>query len=300
MVPISFLLGALAGGLLVRYWHARSDTPEASIRRQKLKLVAVSALATTLFLGVSGFAAFRYKFRAKPMSKASTAEAVADFRKAGGSTAAERKGLPPGGVYTYHAKGHLKVESALFGNIHRPLPKTIPAVLIVKGKCWELGLRLFKQHQRTERYCKSDGGVKLEQRWEKNLMFGIETFTRQQCGPHGILGPTGKPGSTWTSTWKVLEHKTTMPLPMKRPDLELHITYVGVTKLDIGGRQVSAHHLRQNARFTGPVSGTLNREVWYAVDTGLMLKLHVKSQGSGMATVTIDRRYTLASLTPKK
>jgi len=300
MVPISFLLGALAGGLLVRYWRARSDKSDVTTPRQKLKLVAATVFVTTLFIGVSGYAAFRYRFRAKPVSKATTAQAVADFRKAGGSSAAGRKGVPAGGVYTYHAKGFLKVESALMGNLHRQLPKTVPALLIHKKNCWEMGLRLFKEHQRTERYCKGDRGVKLVQRWEKNEMFGIRTFNRQGCGPHGILGPTGKPGSRWTSTWKVLEHKTTMPLPVKRPDLLLRITYVGVTKLTIGGRSVSAHHLQQAADFKGPVSGTMTREVWYAVDTGLMLKLHIKSQGSGVASVTIDRQYTLASLTPKQ
>lgn len=91
-----------------------------------------------------------------------------------------------------------------------------------------------------------------------------------------------------------------MPLPVKRPDLHLHNTYVGVTKLTIGGQPISAHHLLQKANFKGGVSGTLNREVWYAVGNGMMLKLHVKSHGTGLADLTIDRKYTLASLTPKK
>ena len=50
----------------------------------------------------------------------------------------------------------------------------------------------------------------------------------------------------------------------------------------------------------GGVTGTLHRKVWYAVNNGMMLKLHVLSKGTGLASLTIDRKYTLASLTPKK
>ncbi len=301
MIPVSFLLGGLAGGLMVRYWRSRSKEGEPLVRRQKIKLVVTTVFATMLLLTVSGYAAFRYKFRAKPVAKATTADAVKDFRKSGGGGAATgRKDFPVAGVYTYKTSGYMKAKSSLLGNVDRPMPKSIPAMLVHKKGCWELGLRLFKEHQRTERYCKDDKGLKLVERWEKNVMFGIKTFTRQAVGPHVLLGPTGKPGSTFMSTWKVTESKTSMPIPMKRPDLHLKNTYVGITKVTIEGKPVSAHHLKQETRYTGAMAGSMKRELWYAVDTGMMLKLKIHSAGSGIATLTIHREYLLTSLKPKR
>jgi hypothetical protein len=300
MIPLCFVLGILAGGLLVRYWRARawSETP---VRGQKIKLVLATVFATTLFLAATGYAAFRYTFRPKPVARATTANAVKDYRKAGGGHAAnERKDMPAGGVYTYQTKGYMKARSALLGNLDRPMPKSIPAVVIQNEDCWELGLRLFKEHQRTERYCGTGKGIKLVQRWEKNKMFGIKTFARQGVGPHPLLGPTGKTGGTFKTTWKVLEHKSSLPIPMKRPDLHLKNTYVGVTKVEIEGKLIPAHHLRQVTHYKGAMSGTMKREIWYAVHNGMMLKLKIHSQGSGVATLTIDREYLLKSLRPKR
>jgi hypothetical protein len=303
MVPLGFLLGAVAGGLLVVYWRSRSDAAQPVTRYQKIKLVAVSVFATVALIGISGYAFVRYRFAQSDVSQASEGQALADYRKAHGAGAtAQREGVPAGGVYTYNAEGGLKVRSSLLGNEDRPLPKTIPAVLVPRKKdCWDLTLRFYKENHRGERYCQDDKkGLTLVKRWAKNKMFGIKTFTRQSCGPHGVLGPTGKPGSQWKDTWKVTEHTTSMPLPMKRPDLHLRITYVGVKALDIGGQKVRTHYLRQRAEYGGAMKGKLYRQVWYDVDTGMMVKLHVQSTGRGIADMDIDRKYTLASLTPKK
>lgn len=301
LVPFAFLLGAVAGGLLVRTWRSKAEGPGAPTSRQKLKLVVLTALATTVLLAATGYGIVRLKFRKTEMSQASTGKAVEDFRKAGVGKAAE--GTPPGGVYTYHTKGYLKVSSALLGNEHRPLPKSIPAVLIPKGKCWDLTLRLYAQNHRGERYCKGDDGtLRLEGRWEKDEMFGIKTSTRQRCEPPLLIGAASvlTPGRAWKMDWKVVEHKTTMPVPISRPDLPLQVTYVGREDLEIEGKKIPAHRLRMAAKYGGGVKGTLDRDVWYSVDTGMMLKLNVKSLGTGLANMTIDRQYTLASLTPKQ
>lgn len=39
MLPVSFLFGALAGGLGGRYWRARRDKSAVAVRGQKIKLV---------------------------------------------------------------------------------------------------------------------------------------------------------------------------------------------------------------------------------------------------------------------
>lgn len=300
--PLSFLLGGVVGGLLAWTWRGRGD-PAPVTRRQKLKLVALTALATTLFIAASGYGILRVRFKKTEMSKASTGDAVADFRKAGGGAAKQQAGMPPGGVYTYLTKGYLKAESALLGDANLPLPESIPAVVVPKGDCFELELRLFKQNHRTERYCREGAkGFKITERWETNELFGIKNFTRQTSGPHGVLGPDGRPdpGSSWRMSWKVVEHTTSMPVPVSRPDIHLKVTYVGLTSLDIGGRKVPAHHLKQYATYTGGMKGNLDREIYYAVDSGMMLRLHEKSLATGLAKMQFDRQYTLASLTPKQ
>lgn len=304
LVPISFLVGGIAGGLLAWTWRGRGSASEAPTRRQKIKLVAATALATTLLIAISGYAVIRLRFSKTEMQGASSGEALADYRKTRGGTAtAHRSGTPPGGVYTYNTKGYLKASSGLLGNEHHPMPKSIPAVLVPKGECWELTLRIFKQNSRTERYCKDESaGLRLEERWEDNEMFGVKNFTRQRCDPPRLMDSeaAGRPGSTWKTIWKVVEHTTSMPFPMSRPDLHMDVTYVGLTKLKIGGQMVPAHQLKQSAKYGGAMRGTLDREVWYAVDTGMMLQLKVKSLGSGLGSLTIDRQFTLASLTPKQ
>lgn len=298
IVPITFALGGLAGGLLAWTWRGRSD---AVTRRQKIKLVAATAFLTVALLSITGYAVLRYRFGNTGVDRASTGQAVSDFRKAGGT--AHRAGTPPGGVYTFRAHGGMTVHSALLGDTKRTLPSTIPAVLIPRKQkpgCWELTLRLYKQNHRGEVYCKDATGLRLEQRWERNEMFGIKTFTRQGVTPTLLVGPERAPGTKFTMAWKILEHKTTMPLPVKRPDLSIQATYVALETLTIGGKPVRAHHLRQHATYGGAVTGTLNREVWYAADTGMMLQLRIKSAGKGVANVTIDSAYTLTSLQPKQ
>lgn len=298
IVPITFVLGGLAGGWLAWTWRGRSD---AVTRRQKTKLVAATAFLTVALLSITGYAVLRARFGKTHVDRASTGQAVSDFRKAGG--AAHQEGTPPGGVYTFRAKGGMKVRSALLGNTTRTLPKTIPAVLVPqkhKPGCWELTLRLFKQNHRGEVYCKDASGLRLMGRWERNEMFGIKTFTRQGVSPTLLVGAGAAPGSHFAMTWKILEHKTSLPLPIKRPDLSIQGTYVDQATLTIGGRRVRAHHVREHANYNGSVKGTLDREVWYAVDTGMMLQLRILSVGKGMANITIDSAYTLTSLKPKQ
>jgi hypothetical protein len=147
ILPFTFLLGGLAGGLLAWTWRGRSD---AVTRRQKIKLVAATAFVTVALLSITGCAVLRARFGQTQVDRASTGQAVADLRRAGG--AAHQAGTPPGGVYTFRARGGMKVRSALLGNTTRTLPPTVPAVLVPqphKPGCWELTLRLFKKNHRA-------------------------------------------------------------------------------------------------------------------------------------------------------
>ncbi|MBU1240606.1 hypothetical protein KJ865_12920, partial [Myxococcota bacterium] len=87
---------------------------------------------------------------------------------------------------------------------------------------------------------------------------------------------------------------------IERPDLLFQMTYVGIETLDIGGQKLQAHHVIQTSSWTSAVSGSLKREVWYTVDTGLMVKLTIKSLGEGIISMESDTQYELTSLTPQQ
>ncbi len=297
LIPFSLLVGTLLGGLAVHAWRGRSA--EGPTRWQKLRLVVITSLITTLLLAATGYSWFRYRFRARPVSPATTEDALKDFRKTG-KRAATEPGIPAAGVYTYKTKGFMKSKSSILGDSEQIMPPTIPAVLVSKDNCWELGLRMFKGQERTERYCRTPQGLRHLGRTESGELMGFETFTRFSTGSFPVTGPTGKPGSTWKDVWKTLEHSTESPIKVTPPDLNLDITYVGEESLDIGGKKVKAHHVRHIGTWQSVVSGRLVRDLWYAVDTGMMLKLLLKSKGQGLVTVLIDRSFVLASLIPQK
>jgi hypothetical protein len=304
LIPVVFIVGAIAGGLLAWHIRGRIGHKGGPTLFQTLMLVAATAVATILLLATVGFGLLRFGFgKSGRMSPASTQRAVEDYRKASGAREASRQaGTPKGGVYTFHADGYYKVESTLLGKIHRKLPQNVPAILAPDGQCWELTVRVFKQRQWTERYCKEwSGGFRMEWRKSKSEMYGIKSETKQRCLPNTLFGPTGKPGGSWKTVCKVISRKTNMPVNMPRPDLKLQITHVGVERLNIGGREVAAHHLRQESSMKkGIMKGSMVRDVWYAVNNGMLLKLHIKGSGSGLAKFKMDQRFTMADLEPKK
>ncbi len=303
LVPLSFLVGAVVGALLAWWLRGRAD-PDASPRRlPRLKLAASTVLATVLCLAVAGFVMIRRQFRGGPAAPASMSQAVQDFRRAhpGARHAAQASDLPRPGVYTYRGQGAFRMTSDLFGNREMKLPATIPAIVVLDGRCWELTIRQYQQRQFTERYCRDPkAGLRLEWRKNRSDMNGVKSRSKSRCEPNTLYGPSGKPGATWAVVCKVLSHHTTSPFKFPRPDLKVSISYVGTREVTIGGHKVRAHYLRQTSDMSGPMQGRMVREVWYAVGTGLMLRLRVRGQGTGLANVKIDQTYTLASLEPKR
>jgi len=296
-IPIAFLIGTFLGGGLVRFLRAPGEG--ASTRWQKTRLVVVTALISAFLLLGTGYGYLRYRFRPRIMPPATARDALADFRAAG-QGGQVGSGMPRSGVYTYNTKGFVKVQSSLLGDTDRRLPASLPALLTVKGECWELNIRRTKGNESTERYCRDRQGVRLVERRSRGAMFGFTSTSRVVMGAHPIIGPTGLPGSTWTEQVKVVEHTTTSPFKRKRPDSELKLTYVGPERLKIGEREVAALHVRQEAVMKQDMRGTMERHIWYAADTGMVLKTTLKSQGEGLVKVEADEQFTLASTTPQR
>lgn len=301
LAPLVFLVGTLAGGYATFRLSQRRSGGVAPGRFPRLKLASATAVATLLFLAVAAYGFVAHRFRSTETSPASLRQAVDDFRRSGGGAAADGRGAPRAGVYTYHGKGFFEIDAPLLGKKHLKLPPTIPAILRQDGPCFELAVRPYENREWTERYCRhGPRGFRLEWRKEKSDMFGIRSRSTQECRPSALFDPTGKPRTRFEATCRTTQSETNLPFGGERPPMKVLVAYLGEVKLEIGGRPVTAHHLRQTSTLEKQLTGSMVRNVWYAADTGMLLKLHIQGSGAGMATIAVDQTYTLASLTPRR
>ena len=75
LIPIVFLVGAVAGGLLAWHIRGRMDRKGGSGRFQTAMLVVATALFTTLLLAAVGYGLLRVGFKKSRMSPASAKKA---------------------------------------------------------------------------------------------------------------------------------------------------------------------------------------------------------------------------------
>ncbi|MFH2005057.1 MAG: hypothetical protein ABI333_00590 [bacterium] len=309
LLPIVFLLGALGGGALIWRRRGRRGADEGAEgglgRWPKVKLVAATAVLTTLLLGALGYGLVRHRFKKTQASGASVRQAVSDFRKTGSSAAKQLGKSPAGGVYRYAATGFYEVEAPVLGKDRRVMPKTVPAVLVPDGDCWELTIRYFKQHHWTARYCRGpQGGLRFVWAKNKNEFFSMKNRSHTFCTPNVILRPGGLPGpgpdSAPGTEWKEVCKRKMPKAHQNKADVDITIRYVGVESVTVGKRAVLAHHLRSSFSMKGMMSGTFQQDFWYAKSSGLLIKLRTKGRASGMGKFVSDYQLTLQSLSPTR
>jgi len=266
-------------------------------RHKRWWVVVSSGLVATLAVGALGYAALRSRFRKTMVSKASTRQAVSDFRRShGANRLVARRRTPQPGVYEYAATGHYKVTVPGLGEDRRVMPKTVPAVLVSKGDCWELTVRYFKQHHWTVRYCR-DPKMGLRLVWLKNTneIFGLKSDSRSICEPDVILRPGDKPGRQWPQRCRPKD-----PNPFFGDAKGTAVArYVGAVHMTVGGRKVVAHHLRRSVKITGMLASVVEQNLWYT-ESGMMVRFHVTAKGSGVARFVADYGLTLMDLSPKR
>jgi hypothetical protein len=295
--PLAFLLGALAGGLLIWHWRGRrGDVAGGLPRGQRWRLVAATALATTLLLAAVSYGLVRHRFQRSRMGGASESAAVADYRRlrgAGGGGGAGR--TPPGGVYTYLATGYYQVSAPVVGKERRDLPATVPAVLVAKRDCWELAVRYFAKHVFTSRYCRTpEGGLRLVSSRNQNEAFSVQRDSTTSCADDVILRPGQRAGE-----------KRTLPCRADGPGLgdtlenvAVEATFVGDESLEINGRAHPVRHVRLYIAMKGLQAGSVTQDMWFTADTLLLARLKTDGTGSGMARFRSDYQITLKNLQP--
>jgi len=303
-----FLIGALSGGVLVWHWRGRRGAAGGLGRWQKVKLVAATTVITALTLGALGYGLVRHRFGKTQATRATVNQAVADFRrtsKRGGAAGAHGGKAPPGGVYQYAATGYYEVDVPVLGKDRRVMPKTVAAVLVRHGDCWELTLRYFTQHHWTARYCRGPrGGLRFMWVKDRNEFFSIKNQSHTYCTPDVILRPGGLPGpgpgAAPRTEWKE-QCKRKNPGPHdNKAKVDITIRYMGVETVLVGTKKVEAHRLRSFFTMQAMVSGKFHQDFWYARGSGMLVKLSNKGQASGMAKFISDYQLTLKSQSPTR
>jgi uncharacterized protein YneR len=267
-------------------------------RQKRWWVVVGTSLVITLVVGALGYGLVRSRFRKTKAAQATVGKAVADFRRARGALlAAERGRVPLSGVYKYAATGYYEIGLPALGKDRRVLPKAVPAVLAPSGNCWELSVRYFKQHHWTVRYCR-DPRAGLRMVWLRNTneFFGMKTWSQYRCDPDVILRPGDQPGRQWQQLCKPQEPKPVFG----SAQVKVAVRYVGTESMTIGGRTLKAHHLHRTINMTGIQVSVIEQDLWYAAESGMMVRLHLKGQGSGIAKFDSDYQLTLKSLSPKR
>ncbi len=301
-LPLAFGLGAAVGAALAWWLSGRSDGT-SSRRSYGVKVAALTAIGSIALTLAAVYGVVKWKFRSRPVQKASVQDAVKDFRdnKVAGATETKTPKqatfrVPGPGVYTYNATGYYSVDAPIVGKDRRELPKQLPGVLVSDHNCWALTVRFFKQHTWEARYCKpNETNLVMASTKSANEFFGRKVGGHYGCSPGDLVLADKKPGDSWTQLCKSKKEKH-----KDRKGTEVKVTYVADEPVKVGDADVPSRHIRRTIVMKGRQKGQTIRELWFGQSSGLLLKLREKGSSSGMATFESDWTLTLASTKPTK
>ena len=276
--------------------HERTGTGTKSHRRRWI-IASVIGGFVLLAVGALGLLVLTRE-EAQPVS---LRDASRRFEQAHPAVSADGGVLAPAqGVYEYHGHGSDKLSVLPFEQAHGP---TMPGTVVHTTRgCWRFRIDYSTHHWQNWTYCpRPDGGLdetagRTFQRWDIGvtsidnhssfvctspvlvppLMAGRASHQRCEGTNDQIAGPTTSAGTT---------------------------TYLGTTKVTVGGARVTAYHLLQHRDVTGSQRGTETSEFWFAPN-GLPLHerhtISVKS-GSPLGDVTYDEvtDFKLQELQPQ-
>jgi hypothetical protein len=301
-LAVSFLAGVAVGAvpwLVLRRRDAPAPEGErtkerARHRRHTFKVAAVS-VGLTLLVAVAGtYAVLRVLLTSAPLGRAGADDVLREVRALGGGP--DRLRAPAAGVYTYAASGYYETTAPVFGAERRELPATVPAALVHDPGGWTLTVHYFDRHRVAHRFVAAPGRVLEEPEIvTDNVRYGMEIRTVLSCRPPEAVRAGLAPGATWPQDCGAL----TTGLMGATQTLASNATFVGTEPLTVGGRQVEAWHVRRETTVAGSQTGTLLRDVWYATDTGMLLRFETSSTTTGLADHEERIRLELVSLEPK-
>jgi len=300
-LPLAFAVG-IAGGAALTWILTRGNGADTSRRAYGIKVAVVTFVASVAVTLAAVYGVVKWKFRSRPVQKASVEDAVKDFRQKKVASSSSKQpvvatfNVPGAGVYTYKATGYYQVDAPIVGKDRRELPATVPGMLAADGNCWALTIRFFKRHTWKARYCKADENKQsMETTTTANEFFGRKVGGFYGCTPAALVKAEMKPDHSWTQLCKSKKkkHKDRKGTPVK-------VTFVGNETLAIGNAKLQARHIRRTIVMTGRQKGTTVRDLWFDQTSGLLLRLSEKGSSAGMAKFEADWQLTLANATPSK
>jgi hypothetical protein len=258
----------------------------SGLTHHRRALMALAGLACLLLALTAGWLAL-FRDMTEP---ASIDEALAAYRAQAesGPTA-----IPPG-VYVYTTEGSESVD-ALGGTTHEyPASSTIT---VARADCGTaLRWDVLRGRSTTWTQCTApDGGESLARVDETHRFFGRTERTDYACADTTARPATAEPGATWEVSCRtpkgIVERGTG--------------TVVSHERLRVGESSVPVTRLRFDTSFSGTTSGSTTREMWVERETGLPVRVVLRSttvNPSLLGDVTYRERVQLdlVSLTPRR
>lgn len=255
------------------------------LRRRRVLVVLGGVACLLVALGAAWLALFR-----DTVEPASVDDALAAYRaqaQAGGTR------IPPG-VYVYATEGRESID-ALGGTEHAyPGRSTITVTRAACGTAlrWDV----LEGRSTTWTHCEdADGGETLARIRETHRFFGRTEHTDYTCTDTLVRPAVPEPGSSWEVACDTDDGivERGMGAVVARADLPVARSTVPVVQL------------RFETTFSGETRGSTTREMWVEPETGLPVRVVLRSttvNQSLVGDVTYEERVQLdlLSLTPRR
>jgi hypothetical protein len=216
-------------------------------------------------------------------------EAIDSFR---GETEPASAASPiPEGVYVYATAGFEKTD-ALTGVTHR-YPKRSTITVRATDCGASLLWRVLKGRTTEWVFCTTPDGWELASQDERHTFFGRTESTTYVCKSLPIR-PASDSVTSWTAACST---ETSEEHGVGR--------VVGGESIRVGGRTVSAEHVRRSSTFSGEIRGSSRHDLWFDSKSGVPVKIEMVSRttnDSPVGDVHYEERVTLrlTSLTPRR
>lgn len=268
-------------------------------RRKGLWIAGIVVAAIVVV--VVGFVVVSFVLREDPGAK-SVEEALEELDEGGSGEDGDVVSGPEPGVYRAEGEG---TESLSVPPVSQHDGAVMPvSVERPETGCWRVKIDYNEAHWQSWLFCEQDGviverGGETYQRWDFGAITAENTSTFV-CDPSVMIDPDAEPGARWEQSCTGTSSATAGTTISAGP-----YEFVGIEEVVIGGVGVPARRYHQERSLSEAQQGTTVTELWFAVDTGLPLRMeretHVESDSPvGRVTYTESGHWQLASLTPER
>jgi hypothetical protein len=242
--------------------------PPKRHHRVRTVVVVVVAVFVVLVAVVVG----SYLLRSKPGARS--------LRSAGNSFHATTTTVPTPRAFALPQSGVYKASGSGYEQIAVP-PDTIHdsavmpvTVSYLPDGCWRWHIDYNTAHWHEYDFCPHDGRLLLmAQRNSLTVNLGLTSITnlaKFACNPPSpIIVERPRVGEVFAHRCSGTNTAAAGVSTAAGP-----VTIVGVTTVDVGGKEVPAIAMTRRQKITGGQSGTLDEEWWFAASTGMPLAEH--------------------------